>query len=441
MAEFRRPVSARTALSIVRAGRSRSSRRPAESRGRRSRSTGAPADPDGERERRAGLAHARLRGRARGRISGIASSSSSCAVAISSSLVSRGSTPRRSTRATDASASPPNTSRLSNTHCIARPGRPMNGSSITRRSNRDVHVTIGDDAIWLARAMTSASAGGTSSKNVGQANHGTRGDDVADLPTSAPAACTPATASPATHDLRGRAGPDRAAGALDVLARRLARTSGAAAWSAAQSPPRAASAPNISARTRAKGRRRRLIGRLIERRDRQRIHSISRMRAVWPLRIEPVLRPSRPATRLSRSTPGLSSRRALFSGVAMPDRREAIAPRQRVPVEHAGREMKRRRQRRARQPRAHAGPVDHRHAELRLQAHVLLGADVAQERERLGVAAEQDVLPVVDELAGLAIRKRRRASAERARALRRPAREPRAGESERPRSSRRSRRR
>ena len=41
-------------------------------------------------------------------------------------------------------------SRLSNTHCIARPGRPMNGSSMTGRSNHRFTVTIGDDAIRRA---------------------------------------------------------------------------------------------------------------------------------------------------------------------------------------------------------------------------------------------------------------------------------------------------
>ena len=39
-------------------------------------------------------------------------------------------------------------------------------------------------------------------------------------------------------------------------------------------------------------------------------------------------------------------------------------------------------------------------------------ADLAKERERLDVAAEQDVLAVVDQLAGRRIGKRRRAPAE-----------------------------
>jgi hypothetical protein len=71
-----------------------------------------------------------------------------------------------------------------------------------------------------------------------------------------------------------------------------------------------------------------------------------------------------------------------------------------------------RRERRTDEARADAAAVDHRDGELRLKAHVVQRADVAQEREGLGVAAEQDVLTVVDELARVAVRKRRRATAE-----------------------------
>jgi len=74
--------------------------------------------------------------------------------------------------------------------------------------------------------------------------------------------------------------------------------------------------------------------------------------------------------------------------------------------------MERCRQRRTREARALHRGVDHRHRELRIEAHVLQRADVAQERERLGIAPEQNVLSVVDQLARLAIGKRGRASPE-----------------------------
>ena len=47
----------------------------------------------------------------------------------------------------------PNSTRLSNTHCIIRPGRPTNVASVTGRSNHRLTVTIGD-AAWLAPPRT-----------------------------------------------------------------------------------------------------------------------------------------------------------------------------------------------------------------------------------------------------------------------------------------------
>ena len=74
--------------------------------------------------------------------------------------------------------------------------------------------------------------------------------------------------------------------------------------------------------------------------------------------------------------------------------------------------MQRRRQRRAREPRPPPCGIDQGHIELRLQAHVVDRADLAEEREGVGVTAEQDVLAVVDLLAGLAIGERRGPAAE-----------------------------
>ena len=61
--------------------------------------------------------------------------------------------------------------------------------------------------------------------------------------------------------------------------------------------------------------------------------------------------------------------------------------------------MQRRRQGRAPELRPPAGGVDERHAQLGLQAHARLGADAAEEPERLVIAAEEDVLAVVHQLA------------------------------------------
>ena len=74
--------------------------------------------------------------------------------------------------------------------------------------------------------------------------------------------------------------------------------------------------------------------------------------------------------------------------------------------------QRRRQRRRAHEPRSTALPIDHRHAQLRLNAHVVAGTDLPEERERIQVAGEHHVLSVVDELAGLAIGEGCRAAAE-----------------------------
>jgi hypothetical protein len=54
----------------------------------------------------------------------------------------------------------PSSALLSNTHCIARPGNPRNGTSRTGRSNHKFTVMIDDDAIALARDRIFESSGG-----------------------------------------------------------------------------------------------------------------------------------------------------------------------------------------------------------------------------------------------------------------------------------------
>ena len=74
--------------------------------------------------------------------------------------------------------------------------------------------------------------------------------------------------------------------------------------------------------------------------------------------------------------------------------------------------MQRRRQRGTTEARPPPGAIDHRHGQLRLEVDVVVRADVTEEAERLRIAPEQDMLAVVDELAGLAIGKCGRAAAE-----------------------------
>ena len=66
----------------------------------------------------------------------------------------------------------PNNCCLSNTHCIARPGRPMNASPSTRRSSHTFTVTMADGAVAAAASMVCRSAviGGSTS---GSACHAT----------------------------------------------------------------------------------------------------------------------------------------------------------------------------------------------------------------------------------------------------------------------------
>ena len=70
-----------------------------------------------------------------------------------------------------------------------------------------------------------------------------------------------------------------------------------------------------------------------------------------------------------------------------------------------------RRQSRTNETRRSSGSIDHRDAELRLDAHIGGGADGLQKLERVGVAAEQHMLAVVDQLAGFSIGKSRGAAA------------------------------
>ena len=57
-------------------------------------------------------------------------------------------------------------------------------------------------------------------------------------------------------------------------------------------------------------------------------------------------------------------------------------------------------------------PIDHRQLQPALPAHAIGGADAIEKRQRLDITAHQDVLAVVDTLAGRGIGECRRSSAE-----------------------------
>ena len=53
-----------------------------------------------------------------------------------------------------AGAPAPNSSRLSNTHCMVRPGSPRNAASVTRRSSQRLTVTMGEAGVASAASNT-----------------------------------------------------------------------------------------------------------------------------------------------------------------------------------------------------------------------------------------------------------------------------------------------
>ena len=87
------------------------------------------------------------------------------------------------------------TGRLSNTHCIARPGRPTNGSSKTGRSNHRLTVTIGDDAIAARARGSRLERRRLALEQLGEGKPGHGGHD-APAPASAPRRCDDAATRP-----------------------------------------------------------------------------------------------------------------------------------------------------------------------------------------------------------------------------------------------------
>ena len=84
----------------------------------------------------------------------------------------------------------------------------------------------------------------------------------------------------------------------------------------------------------------------------------------------------------------------------------AVAPPERVPSQHPCGQVQRRRQRRTGQPRGAPIAVDDANRKVRLQAKRGLGTNAAQESKCLVIAAEEDMLAVVDAFAGGRVGKR-----------------------------------
>ena len=246
----------RTALSIV-AGRPVSIQSPARNRPAHGRRRAGPRRlPGRERERRARLADDRaaraVRGRAR---DGSASSSSSCARAISSSLrPAQRRRPRRSTRATDATPTSPNDLSLVEHPLHRAPGQADERLVEHRAIEPEVDGHDRRRRHLRARSRTvSRAAPGRPSNRLGEAQ--TRAPR-----TRRPAPRTDRRAArhaqtPVVPDARSCAGAPVlhvAAVALRCTRAPARRTSVAAAWSEGRSRPRADRArtsPRAPART------------------------------------------------------------------------------------------------------------------------------------------------------------------------------------------------
>ena len=404
----------RTALSIV-AGRPVSIQSPARNRPRPASRVGGRAGWPGASENVARGSRMTVRAQQPARSGARAArrAARSCASAIELVVRLRAASRRR--RSTPATGATPlaEHSRLSNTHCIARPGRPTNGSSSTARSNQRLTVTIGDDG-HAAGAIEHrlASAGGSPAKRSREREPRHRATRRASRCHRSPPASTPVDGIASTIDTVAGA-PVRTA---PPCASMNSRAGSAYIWcsgrSAARSPRPADRRPNISASTRANTGAAATIRRLIQRRQRQRIPQHLAQPRRLAVADQPVLDRLAGRRAPAASHPGRSARRACRSGVAMPQHRQPVAP---VSASHSNTPASRcsgagsaRTVSRDRRP----GRSIIVTASCGCRRTLIARADVAQERERLGVAAEQHVLAVVDELAGLAIGERRRAPAE-----------------------------
>ena len=178
---------------------------------------------------------------------------------------------RRSTRATGASAWPPKTARLSNTHCMVRPGRPTSVRSVTTRSNQRLTVTIGDAAVLTRRRATRPSARAVLGQHVREGVPGHGADDRR-RPSSrsfAIDACGP-TLAVRRADSTGRLRPHFPA-ALSMNARAGSAYSSSSGFTRQRQRGIARAAAEHPRRGRGERRGRGHVDRLIQRRHRQRL--------------------------------------------------------------------------------------------------------------------------------------------------------------------------
>ena len=332
---------------------------------------------------------------------------------------------------------------LSNTHCIVAAGQPDERLVEDRPVEPQVD---GDDrrrrspACAIDHLVQRAAVRRRTGRR--SANHGTADTTQARRPPLAARLHRHDAVAVATSTVRGRARPDRSAVALDERARRLGVHQVQRPGRQARSPPRAdRRRTSRPARARTAARRPDPAADSAPRAPAD--PRASRAAAASGRCGSASARRFRPATPPCGVAPGSSSRRA-----SLQRRPPCRAPTGgRATTARPTRARRRADETAAAAPGTRAATGGRRDRSSSPPAAAAArtwssGADVAQERERLGVAAEQHVLAVVDELAGLAIGKRRRPAAqarprlehEHARAALAPAGPPRSGRRSRRRS-------
>ena len=194
---------------------------------------------------------------------------------------------RRSPRATDARSRGRTPAACRRPTASSGPADPTNGSSITRRSYQRFTVTIGFEPIAPASATSRASGGGTGgAKSVRMPNQGTaattRGVAMRSPRTSTPVTRVPSVTTRASAPVR--TSPPR----LSMNA----RAGSAYIWCSGRSGSAIADAAAIGAEHLGEHaherRRERFVGRLVERRERQRLPQPGRQLLRLPARLQPV---------------------------------------------------------------------------------------------------------------------------------------------------------
>ena len=95
-----------------------------------------------------------------------------------------------------------------------------------------------------------------------------------------------------------------------------------------------------------------------------------------------------------------------------PHHGEPIAPAEGAPSEYSRDQVKRGGPPWTDESRRAAASIDHTYREVLLETDARLRLDTTKEPERLVIAADEDMLPIVYALAGGRVRERRRATAE-----------------------------